>query len=191
MSETTTSPSDVLAKDPEAWLHSVFREHDENSVVMIVFFRSSSDPYDQEYFKLLKECKPSNSYVVAVSAEAEPSEPKEGVDLVLSDPTHALANYYKEDELLPGITFTDPKDGFPNGMVQPAFIVYAHHGTECAHWEQSDVSEATEFGAANRPEPKALWEAVMHRKHALDNGNAAIPVHGSKLEKVLPPGSFS
>lgn len=34
----------------------------------------------------------------------------------------------------------------------------------------------------NRPQPSELWEQVMKRKHALDLGNAIMPVHGRELK---------
>lgn len=96
-----------------------------------------------------------------------------GYDKVLGDATNALANWLKEDELLPNIA-TVEKEGYPNGMVLPAQIWYAHHGSPVFEW----IKATDEPGC---PEPSAVWTQVVKRKHALDVGSAVMPANPKSI----------
>lgn len=184
--------------DPEGWIADLNKAHD---IVCIVIFRGTWCIYDKHYLKLLAKHKPPQSYLVAwTSEEEEISNAKQigGYDLVIGDKTNALPLYLKEDELLPDLVITshdeiDPGDDAPigqysQGMCQPGLIIFAHHGNLACHWEQTTLTQETAYGAARRPNPKKIWEEVAHRKHALDMGNAVMPVHGSKLEMCTHVG---
>lgn len=62
----------------------------------------------------------------------------------------------------------------------PGMVWYAHHGNPVFQWEKS--FDAPNYGGPGRPDPEALWEAVVKRKHALDHGNAVMPSHGTDLK---------
>lgn len=96
-----------------------------------------------------------------------------GYSMVLGDETNALAKWLKEDELLPNITTVD-YEGYKNGMVLPAQIWYAHHGAPVFEW----CKEKDEPG---RPLPAAVWEQVVKRKHALDDGSTVMPAHPTSI----------
>lgn len=114
-----------------------------------------------------------------------------GYSEVLGDDTCALAEYLKEDEILPNLVTSTPQEAhveeyitpntYPNGMVQPGMVFFAHHGSLTCHWE-AKVEEATQFGATERPLPDEIWKQVLKRKHALDHGNAIMPVCASQLK---------
>jgi hypothetical protein len=111
-----------------------------------------------------------------------------GYDMVIGDETNALANWLKEDEVLPDLVTATPeqahvkdqvKEGsYPNGMVQPGMVWYAHHGNMVFHWVKPFNAE-TGWGGPGRPEPLDLWQQVLKRKHALDHGSAVMPSHGT------------
>ena len=100
--------------------------------------------------------------------------------------------YYRDEELLPKLVITPktdahlPKDVFisgeyPNGIVQPAMLFYAHHGVEVLNW----VAKVNRpyYGASSRPAPSEVWRKVQKRKESLDHGNAVLPAQGSKLKQ--------
>lgn len=127
----------------------------------------------------------------AAKADKEWGLTKElGYDLVIGDETNALANYLKEDEILPNIVTATPAEAkvqdlveegsYPNGMVMAAMAWWAHHGTITFEWA-SKFEEPT-LGGPGRPEPNYVWEQVLKRKHALDHGNAIMPVHGDDIK---------
>jgi hypothetical protein len=133
-----------------------------------------------------------------------------GYSQVIGDETCALAQHLVEDEILPGLVLSTPQearvvdhknnnddnnnndnnsslllppDAYPSGLVQPGMVFYAHHGSLACHWEQTTVDETTLYGATERPLPSEIWKQVLKRKHALDHGNAIMPVCASQLEK--------
>ena len=56
-------------------------------------------------------------------------------------------------------------------------VWYAHHGNLVLQWE-SKFEAPSWGGGSGRPEVLALWTEILKRKHALDHGNAIMPVHG-------------
>ena len=89
-----------------------------------------------------------------------------GYSLVVGDDTNTLAAHLVEDQLLPKLsvqplediqvkeskTFSRPT-GYPNGLVQPGMVIYAHRGNMIMHWE-AKVEKSNVYGAANRPLPE-------------------------------------
>lgn len=114
-----------------------------------------------------------------------------GYDAVLGDDTNALAKWLQEDEILPRLVTLTPAEAhvtellppgstYPNGMVLPGMVWYAHHGNPVFQWEKT--CEAPGYGGPGRPDPEDLWAAVLKRKHALDHGNAVMPSHGTAMK---------
>lgn len=235
-----TTPSPLYLSDPEKWLHETSEKYE---LFCVVLFRGSWCKYDHHYLKLISEspAKPSNTHMVAWTSEGDEGAKKAnedwklveelGYDYVLGDENCALAKYLIEDELLPKLViqpleeatldsskmFVAGKEevkGYPNGLVQPGIIIYAHKGNMCMHWE-AKVEEGTAQGASHRPAPDGkkrrdafvvfvvsfehdsfliksrttleLWEEVKHRKHALDLGSTVMPIHGDRLKKCTLP----
>lgn len=114
-----------------------------------------------------------------------------GFSAVLGDETNALANWFIEDELLPKLVIATPEEAhvadvlpagstYPNGIVMPGMVWYAHHGNPVFEWTKK--MEAPGYGGPGRPDPVALWETVLKRKHALDGGNCVMPSHGAEMK---------
>ena len=164
-------------------------------------------PYDEYYLKKLGDhhkttMKNENVKLIAWTSEGETGAEKadkiwdlttkHGYDLVIGDDQNALAEYLQDDMILEHLVITTPKEAnvspeemelmvgtYPKGMVQPALVWYAHHGTLVLHWTSQYAPEKGQTGQKGRPEIDSMWEMVMKRKHALDNGNAIMPVHGT------------
>ena len=89
-----------------------------------------------------------------------------GYSEVLGDETCALAKYLKDDEILPHLMINTPQEvrveefiapgTYPNGLVQPGMVFYAHHGNLALQWE-APVLDTNSFGAANRPQPAGAF----------------------------------
>jgi hypothetical protein len=151
-------------------------------LLCIVIFRGDWCKYDKHYLQklgLFCKAQPQPIQLVAWTSQGAAGAAKAdeeweltksyGYDKVLGDETNALANWLKEDELLPDIT-TVAHDGYANGMVLPAQIWYAHHGSPVFEWYK-DKDEP------GRPQPSAVWEQVVKRKHALDVGSTVMAAH--------------
>jgi hypothetical protein len=152
--------------DPEKWIHDIGHVHE---ILCLVIFRGSWCPFDQQYLKLLGDSKPSNCFLVAWTSQGEEAarevEDKwnlPNVNMVIGDKTAALAKYFIEDEILPELTIQPIReelkhkhslgdDEYPEGLVQPGMVIFAHKGNLIMHWE-APVTEANGYGAANRPE---------------------------------------
>ena len=127
----------------------------------------------------------------AKKADEEWSLTKEcGYKAVIGDETNALAKYLVEDEILPALLTKTPEEAhvkdvvpegsYPNGIVMPAIIWYAHHGSAPV-FEWVHECKAPGFGGPDRPEPSDMWAQVLKRKHALDHGDAVMPSHGTHI----------
>lgn len=96
-----------------------------------------------------------------------------GFDSVIGDETNSLAKYLVTDCILENLVTMSPKDAnvidqitkstskssptsstslYPNGIVMPGMIWYAHHGSLCLQWEAK--VEEPDFGGPNRPLPQ-------------------------------------
>ncbi|KAG7365311.1 hypothetical protein IV203_038514 [Nitzschia inconspicua] len=193
--------------DPEKWLHDI---SEQNDFVGIVIFRGSWCKFDKHYLQKLgdysKDKMPTEKLkLIAWTSEGAAAAKKaddewnltknHGFDAVIGDETNALAKYLIDDCLLEKLVISTPEeahveslitpDTYPNGLVQPGMIWYAHHGTVVLQWEAT--VEAPHYGGPNRPHPEELFDQVIKRKHALDKGEAVIPVHGNTLKQCASP----
>lgn len=194
----STSDKPLYVTDPEKWLEEINKAH---HFVCVMFFRGSWCKFDEHYLKRvgdlnLKEMKKEGVYLIAWTGEGAEGAQKAdeqwgltkhyGFAEVIGDETLSLANYLKEDEILPNLIISTPEEAkaaehvtpgtYPNGIAQPGMVFYAHHGNLACHWE-AKADSTNLFGGANRPEPSEVWVQVLKRKHALDHGNAIMPVH--------------
>jgi hypothetical protein len=162
----------LYVSDPEKWIHEV--GHD-NDILCVVIFRGVWCPYDKHYLELLGPTKPEKCYMVAWTSQGEDAakEAQEqwnltDYDLVTGDKTASLAKYLIEDELLPKLNISPAGDAtkvkyslrdddYPEGLVQPGMVIFAHKGNLVMHWE-AEVTEANLYGAANRPDPEGTLE---------------------------------
>jgi hypothetical protein len=175
-------------------------------LVCLVIFRGSWCKYDKHYLQKLGEyhistMKKENVQIIAWTSEGAEGAARAdtewrltkdfGYTAVLGDETNVLANWLKEDELLPDLVIATPEEAqvtnllpegsnYPNGIVMPGMIWYAHHGSPVFEWTKT--MEAPGYGGPGRPDPVALWETVLKRKHALDSGNAVMPSHGTQMK---------
>ena len=197
----------LYVTDPEKWLHEI---SEKNDFVGVVIFRGSWCKYDRHYMQKLgdfskQKMADQNLHLIAWTSEGEEGAKKadeewgltkdHGFTEVLGDETCSLSKYLVDDYLLEKLTTSTFKDiepentestgTYPNGIAQPGMIWYAHHGSIVLQWEAGVA--APYFGATNRPNPKNLFDEVLKRKHALDKGEAVIPVHGNQLKQCCTP----
>jgi hypothetical protein len=185
------------------WLEDTVAKSD---LLCIVIFRGSWCKYDKHYLQKLGQHHKSvmqteKVQLIAWTSEGEAGAARAdndwkltkdfGYDAVLGDETNALALWLKEDEILPNLTIATPGEAqvlhllpegstYPNGIVMPAMVWYAHHGSPVFEWVNN--IDAPGYGGPGRPDPVALWETVRKRKHALDLGNAVMPSHGAQMK---------
>lgn len=180
-------------------------------LLCIVIFRGSWCKYDKHYLQKLGDfhigtMKQENVKIIAWTSEGAAGAAradqewglteKYGYDMVLGDDTNALANWLKEDEILPGLAIATPAEAnvahllppgggesrYPHGLVQPGMVWYAHHGNPVFQWVQPFDAAAGLTGGPGRPDPVSLWAAVLKRKHALDHGSTVMPSHGDHMK---------
>jgi hypothetical protein len=169
-----TDEKPLYASDPEKWLNDLTAKND---FVGIVIFRGSWCKYDKHYLRKLGKYNKDTIQSDQLKLIAWTSEGAEGAkkadeaweltskfgfDEVIGDDTNALAKYLVEDCILEKLVTMTPEeanvknqvtpDTYPNGMVQPGMIWYAHHGSLVLQWE-SDVTPP-HFGGPNRPHPQ-------------------------------------
>jgi hypothetical protein len=163
--------------DPETWLQKLVKEND---FVGVVIFRGSWCKFDKHYlqklgkFNMDKMKKESNEklHLIAWTSEGPEGAKKAdeewgltkdfGFDQVIGDETNALAKYLVDDCLLENLVTMTPEEAkvqnlvtagtYPNGLVMPGMIWYAHHGSLVLQWESK--AEAPDFGGPNRPHPQ-------------------------------------
>ena len=192
----------LYVTNPEQWLQEQATGPD---LLCLILFRGAWCKYDKHYLRKLGHhhittMKKENVRLIAWTSQGEEAAKKAdqewglanefGYDLVIGDETLALAKYLMEDEILPGLKIATPeeakvqdlvpKNSYPNGIVMPGMVWYAHHGNLVFQW--ASRFEEPGLGGPNRPEPLDLWEHILKRKHALDHGNAIMPVHGNELK---------
>jgi hypothetical protein len=201
-----STPSDetkpLYVKDPESWIHSV--ADNENDFVCVVIFRGSWCSFDKLYLQKLGQYKVDTMKkdfgvkLIAWTSEGAEGASKAdeawqltsqyGYDQVIGDESNALANYLIDEVILPDLVVSTPQDikvdhlitpgTYPNGIVQPGMVWYAHLGTLVLQW-QAKVEEPY-FGGPFRPDPAELWRQLEKRKHALDIGSTIMPMHDFK-----------
>jgi len=197
----------LYVTDPEKWLKELTEGND---FVGIVIFRGSWCKFDKHYLQKLgkfnKQTMQSHGLkLIAWTSEGEAGAKKADEDWgltkdfgyaqVLGDDTNALAKYLVDDCILEHLVTSSPAEAkvedkitsgtYPNGIVQPGMIWYAHHGSLVLQWEAK--VEAPHYGGPYRPVPEDTWAQVIKRKHALDKGDAIMPVHGRELRQCSTP----
>lgn len=115
-----------------------------------------------------------------------------GYDAVIGDDTIALAKWLIDDEILPDLAIKTPDEAkvrhlvtsnsYPNGIVMPGMVWYAHQGNMVFQWVAPFDESCSIPGGPGRPEPDNLRKQVLKRKHALDHGNAVMPMHGTDIK---------
>jgi len=205
MPSTESETKPLYATDPEKWLEDTVKGPD---LACIAIFRGSWCKYDRHYLRKLGQYastvmkKDHGIKLIAWTSEGADGAKKAdeewgltsecGFDMVIGDDTLALAKYLKEDEILPGLAIQTPEEAkvqdlivegtYPNGIVLPGQAWWAHHGMIVFEWESKFDPEAGKFGGPGRPDPAFVWVQVLKRKHALDHGNAIMPVHGDDIK---------
>jgi hypothetical protein len=187
----------LYVTNPEQWLSETAHGPD---LCCVVIFRGSWCKYDRHYLRKLGQfhlgnMKKENVRIIAWTSEGAEGAAKAdkdwgltaelGYDEVIGDDTLALAKYLVADEVLPALLTVTPTEAgvdmhvtagsYPNGMVMPGMIWYAHHGKITLQWEGT-------MDLLGRPDPESLWEEVKKRKHALDCGNAIMPAHNKQMK---------
>jgi hypothetical protein len=204
-----TTGNELCISDPEKWLSQISSEND---FVGVVIFRGSWCKFDKHYLqklgKISKE-KFSSEHLKLIAWTSEGAEGAKKADEewsltkdfgysdVIGDGTCALAKYLVDDCLLEKLVTSTPEEAqveklvtpgtYSNGIVQPGMIWYAHKEAPSivVLWEA--VVEPPHFGGPNRPNPEDLFEQVLKRKHALEKGEAIVPVHGNQLKQCASP----
>ena len=158
--------------DPEEWLQDITKHHE---YVCIVIFRGSWCKQDQYYLTKLGEMqleamKKEGVYLIAWTSEGEEEARRAdlgwgltsilGYDMVIGDRSCALAEWLKEDQLLPKLIKNEQ-----NGDIQPAIVFFAHHGNFVFHWEAASatIKSSTNFnGVTAPPIPSGKFFIVIH-----------------------------
>jgi len=198
-----TDDTPLYVSNPEKWLEDLTQSND---FVGIVLFQGSWCKYDKFYLHKLgkynkEKMQAEGLKLIAWTSEGAAGAKKAdeqwgltkdyGFTEVIGDETNALAKYLEEDCILENIVTKTPEEAdvkklvtegtYPNGIVQPCMIWYAHHGSIVLRWESQ--GKASGFFTPTRPNPQDIWEQVLKRKHALDKGEAIMPVHGNELRQ--------
>lgn len=173
-------------------------------MLCVVIFRGSWDKYDKHFLQkighFIKTKKEEVSLIAWTSGGEEEAKKADtewgltkdcGFKLVLGDSTSALATYLVDDYILPKLktmTLEEAKvtdlakaELYPNGLVQPGIVCFAHHGAAPVFEWEHPCNEPG-LGGPDRPDPEGMWEIIMKRKHALDSGNDVVPSHGTNLK---------
>jgi len=192
----------LYVSNPEQWLDQTVKGPD---LVCLVIFRGSWCKYDKHYLRKLGQhhksvMKKENVKIIAWTSEGADGAKKAdeewgltknfGYDMVIGDDSNALAKWLIEDEILPNLVIktkeevnlqdTVPEGSHPNGIVMAGQAWWAHHGLIAFEWESK--CEEPDFGGPNRPDPVFVWEQVLKRKHALEHGNAIMPLHRDNIK---------
>eukprot|EP00934_Nitzschia_sp_Nitz4_P003591 Nitzschia sp. Nitz4//scaffold128_size63911//26542//27252//NITZ4_006218-RA/size63911-processed-gene-0.112-mRNA-1//1//CDS//3329534829//3581//frame0 len=196
-----TTPDYV--SNPEKWLEDLTKGND---FVAVVIFRGSWCKYDKHYLQRLgkfhQETMSKEGLILVAWTSEGPGGAKKadeewgltkdyGFSFVIGDDTNALAEYLVDDCLLPKLITMTPAQAkvsdyvtegtYPNGLVQPGMVWYAHHGSMVLRW--ASTAEPPSYGATTRPMPNDIWESVLKRKHELDKGDAVMPVNANNLRQ--------
>jgi len=175
-------------------------------LLCVVLFRGTWCKYDRHYIprlgRFLKSRGKAEGQVTLVAWTSEGADAAKkadedwkltsecGYEAILGDETNALPKYLSEDEILPDLKIMTPEEAnvsalvsggsYPNGIAMPGIVWYAHHGSAPV-FEWVHPCKAPGLGGPDRPEPVDMWEEVIKRKHALDNGKDIMPSHGSNI----------
>lgn len=166
----------LYVTNPEQWVKEL---SEGNDFVGIVIFRGSWCKFDKHYMQKLgrfnkEKMKKDGLKLIAWTSQGPEGAKKAdedwgltkdfGYDQVLGDDTNALAKYLVDDCILEHLVTMSPEDAklteqvskgpgtYPNGIVMPGMIWFAHHGSLVLQWE-SKVEEP-DFGGPHRPVPQ-------------------------------------
>ena len=168
----------LYVSNPEKWLNDLTTSND---FVGIVIFQGSWCKYDKHYLHRLGKHNMEKMMGEGLKLIAWTSEGPEGAKKadeewgltkdfgfseVIGDDTNALANYLVEDCILEHLVTKSPEEAkvtglikegtYPNGIVQPGMIWYAHHGSLVLQWESK--GEDASFFTPTRPNPPGKWK---------------------------------
>ena len=169
-----TDAKPLYISDPEKWLNDLTQGTD---FVGIVIFEGSWSKYDKHYLQKLGKYNKEKMQAEGLKLIAWTSEGAEGAKKadeqwgltktygyaeVIGDESNALATYLIDDCILEHLALKTPEEAkvknlvgegtYPNGIVQPAMIWYAHHGSLVLQWESK--GEIAGFFAPTRPNPQ-------------------------------------
>lgn len=191
--------------------HAQWLEEKANApdLMCLVIFRGTWCKYDKHYLRKLGNFfKPmiekENITLIAWTSQGADGASKAdkewgltkdlGFKQVLGDETNALAKHLVEDVILQDLITMTPEEAgvtelvkkagasYPNGIVMPAIVWYAHHGSAPVFEWSHKCDGPGPCGGPLRPDPAGMWEQVLKRKHALDHGNAVMPSHGANIK---------
>lgn len=167
----------LYVSNPEQWLNQLTQNTD---FVGIVIFQGSWNKYDKHYLHKLgkyniEKMKGEGLKLFAWTSEGLEGAKKAdeewgltknyGFEEVLGDDTNALAKYLVDDCILENLMTKTPEEAnakdkvnegsYPNGIVQPAMIWYAHHGNLVLQWEGN--VQTSGFFTPTRPNPSGTF----------------------------------
>jgi hypothetical protein len=167
----------LYVSDPETWLAELTKEND---FLGLVIFQGSWCKYDKHYLHKLGKYNKEKMHAEGLKLIAWTSEgmqgakkadeawgltEKFGFSQVIGDDTNALAKYLVDDCILEelvtktpdelGVTNKISEGTYPNGVVLPGMIWYAHHGSLVLKWK-SQGNEGNGFFTAVRPNPPGM-----------------------------------
>jgi len=167
----------LYVSDPEKWLNELTSQND---FVGIVIFQGHWCKYDKHYLHKLgkynmEKMKGEGLRLYAWTSEGADGAKKAdeqwglttefGFEEVIGDETNALAKYLVEDCILENILTKTPEEAnvkhlvtegtYPNGMVLPCMIWYAHRGSLVLQWESK--GDKAGFFTATRPNPPGTF----------------------------------
>lgn len=176
----------LYVSDPEKWLTETTKE---TNFVGVVIFQGSWCKYDKHYLHKLgkynkDKMSPAGLKLIAWTSEGAEGAKKAdeawgltekfGFSEVIGDDTNALAKYLVDDCILENLAtksreeFSEkdkiPEGAYPNGVVLPGMIWYAHHGSLVLQWE-STGNEGHGFFTAVRPNPAGKYVSRFNNYH--------------------------
>lgn len=166
----------LYISDPEKWLNDLTQTTD---FVGIVIFQGSWCKYDKHYLQKLGTYNKEKMQAEGLKLIAWTSEGAQGAKKadelwglttnygfaeVIGDETNALAKYLVDDCILEHLATKTPEEAnvqglategkYPNGIVQPGMIWYAHHGSLVLQWEKK--GDTGGFFSPTRPNPQGM-----------------------------------
>ena len=175
-----TDEKPLYISNPEKWLSDLTQGTD---FVGIVIFEGSWSKYDKHYLQKLgkynkEKMQAEGLKLIAWTSEGEEGAKKAdeqwgltknyGYSEVIGDESNALATYLFDDCILEHLTTKTPEEAnvknlvgegsYPNGIVQPGMIWYAHHGSLVLQWESK--GESVGFFTPTRPNPQGTFYVI-------------------------------
>lgn len=119
-----------------------------------------------------------------------------GFEQILGDDTNALAKHLIEDVILPDLIIKTPEEAgvkdligqvgaaYPNGIVMPGRVWYAHHGSAPVFEWSHKCDGPGPCGGPLRPDLAAMWEQVLKRKACAGTWKCSHAVAWGKYQNV-------